>query len=276
MSGAATTAGTDTTKIKTVAVKKGDRYVVNGQKVWTSRLQHSELMILLARTTPIDKVKKKSEGMSIFLVGTKSKGLTVNQIYRRAAPGVVQVTATQVVSMPSVDPFFGSPFPQTQQAKALGSGFVIDKAGHIVTNDHVVNGAQAVSVKFWNGKTYDAQVVGSDSSTDLAVIKIDPAKPLTPVTIANSDSVQVGDWAVAIGSPFGLEATVTAGIVSAVGRSPAQLGARAFQHFIQTDAAINPGNSGGPLVDARGDPLPARHRRARPGARRADGRAAHR
>ena len=96
-------------------------------------------------------------------------------------------------------------------------------------------------------------MIGTDYETDLAVIKIDAGKPLQPVTIANSDSVQVGDWAVAIGSPFGLEATVTAGIVSAIGRSPAQLGARAFQHFIQTDAAINPGNSGGPLLNIRGE-----------------------
>jgi serine protease Do len=96
-------------------------------------------------------------------------------------------------------------------------------------------------------------VIGTDYETDLAVIKIDAGKALQPVTIANSDSVQVGDWAVAIGSPFGLEATVTAGIVSAIGRSPGQLGARAFQHFIQTDAAINPGNSGGPLLNIRGE-----------------------
>ena len=100
---------------------------------------------------------------------------------------------------------------------------------------------------------YRGRVIGTDYETDLAVIKIDTGKPLQPVTIANSDSVQVGDWAVAIGSPFGLEATVTAGIVSAIGRSPAQLGARAFQHFIQTDAAINPGNSGGPLLNIRGE-----------------------
>jgi serine protease Do len=117
-----------------------------------------------------------------------------------------------------------------------------------------VENATKIRVRLHNDPTdYRGRVIGTDFETDLAVIKIDARTPLQPVTIANSDSVQVGDWAVAIGSPFGLEATVTAGIVSAIGRNPGQLGARAFQHFIQTDAAINPGNSGGPLLNIRGE-----------------------
>ena len=143
---------------------------------------------------------------------------------------------------------------EAPKRQASGSGFVVDKNGYIVTNYHVVENATKIRVRLHNDPgEYRARVIGTDYETDLAIIKIDAGKPLQPVTIANSDSVQVGDWAVAIGSPFGLEATVTAGIVSAIGRSPAQLGARAFQHFIQTDAAINPGNSGGPLLNIRGE-----------------------
>lgn len=139
---------------------------------------------------------------------------------------------------------------------ASGTGFVADKNGYIITNFHVVEGALKITVTVQNdSREYRARIIGSDYESDLAVIKIDARKPLKPVTIANSDSVQVGDWAVAIGSPFGLESSVTAGIVSAIGRGPDQLAgeARPFQNFIQTDAAINPGNSGGPLLNIKGE-----------------------
>ncbi|HYV61442.1 MAG TPA: Do family serine endopeptidase [Bryobacteraceae bacterium] len=148
----------------------------------------------------------------------------------------------------------GQDVPESPKRQASGSGFLVDKNGYIITNNHVVENATKIRVRLHGDPgEYRGRVIGTDFETDLAVIKIDAGKPLQPVTIANSDSVQVGDWAVAIGSPFGLEATVTAGIVSAIGRSPGQLGARAFQHFIQTDAAINPGNSGGPLLNIRGE-----------------------
>jgi serine protease Do len=134
-----------------------------------------------------------------------------------------------------------------------GTGFVVDKNGYIITNHHVIKGVDHIKVKLHGDDSteYHARVVGIDPETDLAVIKIDPKDPLVPVTVGNSDAVQVGDWAVAIGSPFGLEASVTAGIVSALSRDiggPLQL-----QRFIQTDAAINPGNSGGPLLNIRGE-----------------------
>jgi serine protease Do len=134
-----------------------------------------------------------------------------------------------------------------------GTGFVVDKNGYIITNHHVIAKVDHIKVKLHNDDTteYHARVVGIDPETDLAVIKIDPRNPLVPVTIGNSDAVQVGDWAVAIGSPFGLEASVTAGIVSALGRDIG--GALQLQRFIQTDAAINPGNSGGPLLNIRGE-----------------------
>ena len=142
------------------------------------------------------------------------------------------------------------PFRQEQS----GTGFVVDKNGYIITNNHVIAKVDHIKVKLHNGDTgeYRARVVGFDSETDLAVIKIDPRGPLVPVTIGNSDAVQVGDWAVAIGSPFGLDASVTAGIVSALGRDIGG-GAMQLQRFIQTDAAINPGNSGGPLLNIRGE-----------------------
>ena len=191
----------------------------------------------------------------IPLASASNKGLTINQIYRRAAPGVVQVTATQVVSAPAVDPFFGSPFPQAQQTKALGSGFVIDKAGHVVTNYHVVAGARAVEVSFSNNESLKARIVGTDPSTDVAVLQVDAhSRALTPLNLGNSDEVHVGDSVVAIGNPFGLERTVTTGIVSALQRViPAPSRNYSIDHVIQTDAALNKGNSGGPLLDARGD-----------------------
>jgi serine protease Do len=156
--------------------------------------------------------------------------------------------------------FFGNPFggngaPEMPQRKgyALGSGVVVDKGGYILTNNHVVDKADRIQVKFAGDSTeYDAKVVGVDAPTDLAVIRIEGKKNLMPAKIGNSDAVQVGDWAIAIGSPFGFQATVTAGIISAKERDiPGD--ASQFQHFLQTDAAINPGNSGGPLLNIRGE-----------------------
>lgn len=143
--------------------------------------------------------------------------------------------------------------PRAFRTEQSGAGFIVDKNGYIVTNHHVVAKVDHIKVKLHTDDTneYRARVIGIDPETDLAVIKIDPKGPLVPVTIGNSDAVQVGDWAVAIGSPFGLDASVTAGIVSALARDingPLQL-----QRFIQTDAAINPGNSGGPLLNIRGE-----------------------
>lgn len=148
---------------------------------------------------------------------------------------------------------FGSDTPQRSfRQEQSGTGFIVDKNGYIITNHHVVNRVDRIKVKLHGDSAdYRARVIGYDGETDLAVIKIDAKSVLVPVTIGNSDAVQVGDWAVAIGSPFGLEASVTAGIVSALGRdigTPLRL-----QRFIQTDAAINPGNSGGPLLNIRGE-----------------------
>jgi serine protease Do len=136
------------------------------------------------------------------------------------------------------------------QQKSLGSGFIVDLEGHIVTNNHVVDGADLVKVKLANGKEFDAKVIGRDSKTDLALIKISASSDLQPLKMGNSDETKVGSWVVAIGSPFGLEQTVTAGIVSAKGRI---IGSGPYDSFIQTDASINPGNSGGPLINMNGE-----------------------
>jgi putative serine protease PepD len=170
--------------------------------------------------------------------------LSVNEIYRRAYKGVVEITATAGGS----ESPFGGP-----QAQGQGSGFVYDREGHVITNQHVVQGASSVSVRFWNGETYDAEVVGTDASTDLAVLDVDaPASVLSPLQLGDSSDVQVGDGVVAIGSPFGLDQTVTSGIVSALHRQMTAPNEFTINDSIQTDAAINHGNSGGPLLNARG------------------------
>jgi S1-C subfamily serine protease len=206
-------------------------------------------------TTTVREVQPISGAAPSFPVNdARGRALTVNEIYRRAAPGVVQVTATQVAASPRVDPFFGLPFPSQQQAEALGSGFVIDKAGHIVTNYHVVEGARSIYVSFSNNESMKAKIVGTDPSTDVAVLQVDAhSRALTPLSLGNSDLVHVGDSVVAIGNPFGYDRTVTAGIVSALQRVIQAPNSYSIDHVIQTDAALNKGNSGGPLLNANGN-----------------------
>jgi S1-C subfamily serine protease len=165
----------------------------------------------------------------------RGEGLSVGEIYRRAGSGVVQITTS------------------TSSGSGLGSGFVIDDQGHVVTNYHVIDGAGTIRVSFSNKDTLQAELVGSDPSSDLAVLKVDAgAGALTPLALANSDSVRVGDPVVAIGNPFGLERTVTSGIVSALQRAVTAPNGYTIEEVIQTDAPINQGNSGGPLFDASG------------------------
>ncbi|MDQ3865927.1 MAG: trypsin-like peptidase domain-containing protein [Actinomycetota bacterium] len=177
------------------------------------------------------------------------RGLTSEQIYKDDGPGVVVITDTQTQE---VQPTPFSP-AQKQQVEALGSGFVIDDQGDIVTNDHVVQGSTGIRVGFSNGATYPATVVGTDPSTDIAVVRVDaPSSALHPLTFANSNTVQVGDPVYAIGNPFGLDRTMTSGIVSALGRDIQAPNGLTIPDAIQTDAAINHGNSGGPLIDRFG------------------------
>ena len=147
-------------------------------------------------------------------------------------------------------PFGGNQPPRDFKQQSLGSGFIIDKGGYIVTNNHVIENADEIKVHLADGTEYDGTLVGRDPNTDLALIKIKDAPDLVPLKMGNSDKLDVGSWVVAIGSPFGLEQTVTAGIVSAKGRV---IGAGPYDDFIQTDASINPGNSGGPLLSMSGE-----------------------
>jgi len=165
-----------------------------------------------------------------------SDGLPAGEIYDQASKSIVELSARG-----------GS------QSSAQGSGFVYDGIGHVVTNQHVVAGASSISVSFWNGVELDAELVGTDPSTDLAVIRVDaPAGLLSPLRIADSSAVDVGDPVLAMGSPFGLEGTITSGIVSALHREMTAPNNFTITDTIQTDAAINHGNSGGPLLDNRG------------------------
>jgi S1-C subfamily serine protease len=180
----------------------------------------------------------------------KSAGLTPRDIYDRDAPGVAYITA-QIVQR-TASPFdFG--LPQEQQGTSTGSGFVIDKDGTIATNAHVVDGATRVSVRFGDGAAHPAKILGVDKSTDLALLKIDPkGVDLHPLPLGSSHGIQVGDPTVAIGNPFGLDRTLTTGVVSALQRHIKAPNGFTIDNVIQTDAAINPGNSGGPLIDATG------------------------
>jgi S1-C subfamily serine protease len=205
------------------------------------------------KTTTIREVEASALPATVTKAPGANTALSINDIYKGAAPGVVQVTSTTIVNVPA-DPFFGNPFfPQQERQQSLGSGFVVDKAGHIVTNYHVIEGAKQVRVSFSNGSSMKATVVGSDPSSDLAVLKIDASsRALTPLPLGDSDQMQVGDPVVAIGNPFGLDRTVTAGIVSAIQRAITAPNGYTIDHVIQTDAAINHGNSGGPLLNGFG------------------------
>jgi S1-C subfamily serine protease len=180
---------------------------------------------------------------------SEGKGLTVNEIYDRASKGVAFISAqmTQTTQSPL------DPFPEQQQGTATGSGFLIDGDGHVLTNAHVVQGAQRVDVQFSeDGESQQAEVVGMDPSSDIALLKVDDAQGATPLPLGDSTRAEVGDPVVAIGNPFGLDRTVTSGIVSALQRQIQAPNGFSISDVIQTDAAVNPGNSGGPLLDASG------------------------
>ena len=191
---------------------------------------------------------------------------TFASIVKRDEPAVVNISTTQVIARKQSqrapqgrgqDPFqnffnrfFDAPEQGPEAERSLGSGMIVDKKGFILTNNHVIEQATKIQVQLNGDPTlYTAKLVGADQETDLAVIKVDINKDLPVIKLGNSEGVQVGDWVLAIGSPFGLQSTVTAGIISAKDRGNV---GRQFQHFLQTDAPINPGNSGGPLVDMAG------------------------
>ena len=182
-----------------------------------------------------------------------------SNVSKKVTPSVVNISTVSRKKI--VQPFFEmSPFfedffggggaPQYRRDKSLGSGFLISADGYIVTNDHVVRDAESIQVKLSNDKVYDARVVGGDQKTDIAVIKINAAN-MPAAVLGDSDKLEVGQWAIAIGNPFGLERSMTVGVISATGRS--NVGIETYENFIQTDASINPGNSGGPLLNVYGE-----------------------
>ncbi len=191
--------------------------------------------------------------------------LNLPELVKELKPTVVNISTTKLVRSPLEDffknfrgfrDFFGDEFfrffpghPEFRQ-RSLGSGFIIDQEGYILTNNHVIEKAEEIKVKLYNGKVYDAEVIGRDPKTDIALIKIEADEELPVAKLGDSDKLQVGEWVVAIGNPFGLEHTVTAGIISAKGRV---IGAGPYDDFLQTDASINPGNSGGPLFNLKGE-----------------------
>jgi S1-C subfamily serine protease len=201
--------------------------------------------------TTVQQVAPSTQPTTTPAPSVAAKGMTPEAIYRQDGPGVVQITATSVTQS-APDPF--NFFPSTPQtSKSLGSGFVLDSAGHIVTNFHVIQGAQKVQVSFSGQDQLPATVVGKDRSTDLAVLKIDAhSRALTPLPLGDSDDARVGDAVYAIGNPFGLTRTLTTGVVSAVQRQIFAPNGVPIDSAIQTDAAINHGNSGGPLIAADG------------------------
>jgi S1-C subfamily serine protease len=177
--------------------------------------------------------------------------MTARDLYRRDAPGVVFIRA-DVVQQAQASPFdFGA--PSQQRGSSTGSGFVIDDDGEILTNAHVIDGAVKVTVQLADKQVVDATVIGKDTSSDIALLKVDPdGLNLTALELGSAKAVQVGDPVIAIGNPFGLDRTLTTGVVSALQRRISAPNGEGISNVIQTDAAINPGNSGGPLIDAAG------------------------
>ena len=224
------------------------------------------LLALLALAAPLSgavTAKAPAAVPDTALLSANSKAMAA--VIQRVLPAVVHVNVVTTVESQGDTPeifndpffrrFFGPELPQSQQPRApqqqkgLGTGFIVSPEGYILTNNHVAGNANKITVKLRDGREFDAKLVGADAGTDLAVIKID-AKDLTSVQFGDSRQLEVGETVIAVGNPFGLEQTVTEGIVSAKGRS--QLGLSEYEDFIQTDASINPGNSGGPLIDVTG------------------------
>ncbi|MRR57492.1 MAG: DegQ family serine endoprotease [Deltaproteobacteria bacterium] len=180
-------------------------------------------------------------------------------LVKQVTPSVVNISTISkkklIQPLFQFSPFFNEQFdgnqPRFHRDNSLGSGFIINRDGYILTNEHVIRDAEIIKVKLSNDTVYTGTVVGVDSKTDIAVIKIDSKEPLPVAVLADSSKLQVGQWAIAIGNPFGLDRTVTVGVVSATGRS--NMGIETYEDFIQTDASINPGNSGGPLLNIHGE-----------------------
>jgi serine protease Do len=234
------------------------------------------LMLLLGLAVSCEREKEasgpqpgavQSEPAARQTAGPLEESGSFSQLAKMASPAVVNIGAVRVSGKKDLRPFgdlFGKDNPLNQffkrffgdqkdrdfKQESLGSGFIIDKGGYILTNNHVVEKSEEIHVTLSDGKKFEAKIVGRDPKTDIALIRIEAGTPLTPLRLGDSDQEEVGDWVLAIGSPFGLGNTVTAGIVSAKYR---KIGTGPYDDFIQTDASINPGNSGGPLLNTKGE-----------------------
>ena len=222
------------------------------------------LFVIIVFSSPISAKTELDE--NILILQKASKAFT--EIAKKAIPAVVFIKVEQKVKVETSpfpfdffdeDPFFRHffgpffPFPRKPREfkrRGLGSGFIISQNGYILTNNHVIQGADKITVKLHDGREFKARIIGTDPNTDVALIKID-ANNLPVLPLGDSDKLEVGEWVMAIGNPFGLSYTLTVGVVSAKGRS--NVGITDYEDFIQTDAAINPGNSGGPLINIRGE-----------------------
>ncbi len=236
------------------------------------KTKSTRIIIVIAVTLIVSGVWSGSGGPSA--IAAKDSAVMMvpanfSELARQVKPSVVNIRTVKTVDSegPVFKHFFGKPFKDRRdrfhdfwgpfhdrrqrqfKQRSLGSGFIVDRQGFIVTNNHVVEGADQIKVRLADEREFDAEIVGRDPKTDVALIRIEPPDDLVPLSMGNSDDLAIGAWVVAVGSPFGLEQTVTAGIVSAKGRV---IGAGPYDDFIQTDASINPGNSGGPLINMSG------------------------
>jgi len=221
------------------------------------------LVFLLGVAAPFDPISMPEARASSHSPATPG---SFSELAKKASPSVVNISTVKVIKGGEREPqtpfgpqdpfrdyfdrFFKDQMPKEFKQQNLGTGFIIDKDGFILTNNHVVEKADEIKVRLSDDKEYNAKIIGRDPKTDLALIKIEPDNSLTPLLLGDSDKLEVGEWVIAIGNPFGLGNTVTAGIVSAKYR---QIGMGAYENFIQTDASINPGNSGGPLLNINGE-----------------------
>jgi serine protease Do len=217
----------------------------------------------VARTSDVQNTTEQTSNTPQIAAAITPPSNFVTQVVKQVGPAVVRIDASRTIrtQVPEIyrDPFFRQFFggqlpdiPDRQVQRGTGSGFIFDKQGRIITNAHVVDGADKVNVTLKDGRSFEGKVLGADPLTDVAVIQIN-ANNLPAVSLGNSETLEAGEWAIAIGNPLGLDNTVTTGIISGTGRSSSQVGvADRRVDFIQTDAAINPGNSGGPLLNDRG------------------------
>jgi serine protease Do len=241
-----------------IMIDKGKTLRKTSIAVWTLCC----LLLGFAAATLLDPVSEPKAQTSTLLPAAPG---SFSQLAKKSSPSVVNIRTVKVVKEMGRSPmpfsqndqfrdfferFFRDQMPKDFKQRSLGSGFIIDKEGFILTNNHVVEKADEIKVKLSDEREFSAKIIGRDPKTDLALISIEGARNLTPLSLGDSDKLEVGDWVVAIGNPFGLGNTVTAGIVSAKYR---QIGAGSYDNFIQTDASINPGNSGGPLLNSAGE-----------------------